>query len=259
MFRYELDVKNFIASMSDIEKRSLPLAAARALNVTMFAVRDDWRKEMSRVFDRPTPFTLASVRFNSATKEHLVAEVYIRDEAGKGTPPSKYLQPEVAGGFRHRKASEIALNTKFGFRKFYVPGHGVALDQYGNISAGLIVKILSQLQASRNVDARETVLKRGRRLKRQRRKGGGGSYFMLSRDRGKLKAGVVYERVAGAEIGETGPHLTSRVRSILYGISTPPQYRSLFHSEQIARDQFNRTFPQEFIDQLKVAILTGRR
>jgi hypothetical protein len=202
-----------------------PKAVSDLLNVSAFEVRAEWQKRIPQVFDRPTSLTKNAPLYTKSTPQHLVATVFIRDEATKGTPPSKYLRPQVFGGVRARKGSEKALRARTTFPSFWVPGKEAPLDQYGNVPGSLIGKILSQLGATRVSDQRESAVKRGRRLKRERKHGGQGNYFTLPRRRGKLLPGVVYERITSRGI-ESGRD--SQVRAVLFGVPRPPRYSKRF-------------------------------
>ena len=65
--------------------------------------------EMSKVFDRPTPYIQKSILYKKSNKHNLTAEVYIRDEAVKAVAPNKILQVEIEGGSRQLKRFEKAL------------------------------------------------------------------------------------------------------------------------------------------------------
>jgi hypothetical protein len=52
--------------------------------------------EMPFAFDRPTPYTLGSLYLSPATKAIPVAKVWLKDDAGKGTPAAKYLFPRLS-------------------------------------------------------------------------------------------------------------------------------------------------------------------
>lgn len=128
--------------------RKIKRATVLALTRTAVHVKSAVRAEMPKVFDRPTPWTLNSLfvapaRFNQAVPE---SKVWIRDDTGgKGTPATKYLLPEIEGGRRGNKRSEVELQ-RAGFMRAdqqTVPGSGATLDAYGNVSRGLIVRLLS--------------------------------------------------------------------------------------------------------------------
>jgi hypothetical protein len=73
----------------------------------------------------------------------------------KGTPASKFLAPEIYGGQRGQKRSERALTRyappdvkrAMGNRGYWVPGPGLTLNAYGNVSGSTMVQILSDLKA----------------------------------------------------------------------------------------------------------------
>lgn len=254
-FRTEIDVGQFGRFVKDIDKRQLPFAVSKALNATAFLIRKDWQAEMPRVFDRPERLTVNAVLFKKSTKTKLFADVFIRDEATKGTPPSKYLLPEAEGGQRRQKGFERALSSKNPrARRFYVPGRGLksTLDKSGNVPRRIYGKILSQLQARGGDQSQnESVRKRASRLRRGRKKGGGGSFFILPVNRGRLKAGVIYERI--------GTGFGSAVRSVLFPVDQPPRYRVRFNARAITLRSYNKHFPLELRKSVELALRTARR
>lgn len=128
-------------------------AAAVALTRTAASAAFALRKEMPDIFDRPTSFTAKSLLYRKADAASLRASVFIRDEAAKGTPPSKYLAPEILGGPRGDKRSERSLKAAGIMQagQSLVPGRGMALDRYGNIPGPMMVLILSMLRAFNEV------------------------------------------------------------------------------------------------------------
>lgn len=241
MFRVDIDTRQAVIRARGFEG-SLPVYIAQALNFTAFDTRDALQADMQQAFDRPTQFTLRSPLVKQATQANLVSEVFIRNEASGGTPPSVYLLPEAQGGAREQKPFEFtaqAIRPTLG-RKFYVPGKGAKLDPQGNIPSGVIKKIMSQLQISERFaghTSNESTTTRRRRLSRQRKKGGGGSYFILDKKRGKLLPGVVYERI--------GTGFGSAVRSVLFGVDSAPRYRQRFDILKQGAEIFSRTFPEK--------------
>jgi len=243
MFKYEMDTRQFTQSMTALERTKLPVITAFALNEAAWAVRQGWREEMNRVFDRPTPLTLNAVLFRKATKHKLVAEVFIRNEASKGTPPSKYLYPEVTGGPRGQKAFERRLEQHPRGRSFYVPGRQAPRDAYGNVPARVISQILSQLAVRQGAYQNETQVSRARAQRRQQRRGGGGRYFIAKPGRRGVKPGAVYERI------ETG--FGSAIRTVLFPLHVAPTYRPRFNATQVARVLMNKHFKKEFINAMQ--------
>lgn len=202
LLKIEVDADDMLGrQFSAIERDNLPFAIVQASNKTAFEVREAWKREAMRLFDRPSPLTVNAALYTKATKQRLYAEIFLRDEASKGTPPARYLAAQVLGGPRRPKAFErLLMSAELMPRdSFAVPGRGAQLDQYGNVGSGQIRKILSQLRAGLDAGytSNETDAGRARRLKRQRTRGGGGSYFALPQRRGRLPAGI-YERIESA-------------------------------------------------------------
>lgn len=81
-------------------------AASKALNDVAFGIRKTMQDEMKRVFDRPTPYIINSVRVTQATPEKLEATIKPTYMGGKGVDPQKILSAEVNGGARRDKKSE---------------------------------------------------------------------------------------------------------------------------------------------------------
>lgn len=250
MYKIEINVDRLIEKLGTIERSLVPRVYVQAANATAFQVRDRWKTRIGEVFDRPVPLTRNAALYKRATPATLTAEIFIRDEASKGTPPVKYLFPQEEGVARRQKRFERKLERHPRARKFYVPGRQADLDAHGNLPRQLYTKIFAQLQAAENVSgfsANESAAGRRRRLARQRRKGGGGSYFILPANRGKLKAGVVYERINDLAISDAGKaRATSQVRAILFPVNRAPTYTRRLQAVAIARDIVAARFPKNF-------------
>jgi len=240
LIRAEVDVDGeFVRSMSAFEKRQVPFAAMQAINATAFETRQRWAEIMPRIFDRPTSLTLKAVLYTKATLARLFAEVFIRDEAFKGTAPAKYLRAQVEGGERRPKGIERQLNAAglLPAGMFVVPGQGASLDAHGNLPLSQLNAIKAQIGAHADPTSNESSVSRARRKKRQAKQGRrGGNYFALSRAHGKLAPGI-YERVT------TG--FGSAVRSVLFFVKKV-QYRKRFDIFGIARKVYDRRFPDNF-------------
>lgn len=164
--------------VADLKRKgdAVPFAVVVALTRTAKAAQAEIKREMQRVFDRPTRYTLNAVAIKPATRERLQASVYLRDDYQGGTNPSNYLDPQIVGGTRKRKAMERALERLLVVPSgwYLVPGSAARLDAYGNWSAGEIRQVLSWFNAaemtsgySANLSpARRAKLKRGTRARR---------------------------------------------------------------------------------------------
>lgn len=138
----------------DAHEKAAGFAEVVALTRTARATAQFARDEATRVFDRPRPFTVNSPYWRPAAADRKVFEVGIKDFAGKGTPASKYLRPQIEGGQRRQKRSEVAIIRSgryadaLGNRAYWVPAPGLKLDRYGNVPASMIVRILSDIMAA---------------------------------------------------------------------------------------------------------------
>jgi hypothetical protein len=161
-FSVDLDISGTVKLTNAIAKQ-IPLAMAKALTLTAIQAQSDIVQAMTQVFDRPTPHTLNSTYVIPATKDRLESFVQLKDSAAKGTPSIKFLDPEVFGGERNRKRGERALQRMGALASgsFISPGARLKLDQYGNILAGTMTKILSAVQA--NPDYYQNVTQKSRK------------------------------------------------------------------------------------------------
>ncbi|MCH2341471.1 hypothetical protein ACGFZ7_16395 [Pseudomonas sp. NPDC047963] len=169
-------------------------ALADALNHTANQTRPALQVEMASVFDRPTPFTLNAVRVLNAKPSSLEAAVWVKDEkdnASKGQAPEDWVAPQVFGGPRVDKKSELLLRAKgiLPAGKFIVPAAGARLDAYGNISRGQMIQILSGLSAIEG-SAGYTANASGKW--RSFRKGHAKAFFVMRR--GKSPIGIAERR-----------------------------------------------------------------
>lgn len=243
------DLDRMISRLTDLQTKHVPFATARALTWTAQDVKDAERKEIERVFDRPTPWTLNSLFIKPATARQLSALVWLKDEASKGTPAATYLHPEVFGGARVQKRFERALQYAGVLPKgmFAVPGSAAKVDAYGNMSSGQIVQILSQLRAqatagyeSRIGGAAFDKKKVARAVKRQ-----GYRIFALQKRHGKLLPGI-YARYQFA-------HGTS-VKPLMIFVKGAPKYRVRFQFFEVAERVSLARFPLHFQVSLAQAV-----
>lgn len=129
-----------------------PRAAAIALTNTAKRLQGDLKTEMTRTFDRPTPYTMAGLRIKSASPDDLWAAVYLKDKSAtsKGNAAGDYLMPQIEGGIRAAKRSEQHLRNVgiLGPNQCWVPARGGPIDAYGNLRGSELSALLSDLGAS---------------------------------------------------------------------------------------------------------------
>lgn len=247
LVRIAVDADNMLArQFTEIERQNLPFAVMQACNATAFEIRQVWARNASRVFDRPVPMTTKAAQYRKATRAKLFAEVYLRDEAVGGTPPAKYLLPQVEGGQRRKKGFEILLQQRGVMPPgmFAIAGEGAKLDRYGNVSAGQVSKILSQLGARQDSLQNQTEASVKRRGRRKR----GGEFFALQRPHGRLRPGI-YERIGFA--------FGSALRGIFI-FTRAANYRPRYNIFALAQRQWDTLMPYFFNRELAKALQSSR-
>nr|WP_245399675.1 hypothetical protein [Atopomonas sediminilitoris] len=153
-------------------------AVANALNYTAYDLRERLRNEMRAVFDRPTLYTLNSLRVEKATPQSLSARILIPGEASDTKQaPTRWLAPQVYAGDRTDKRSEYHLRQRSILPpgKFMVPGKGVKLDRHGNLPKGTLTQILSGIRAYSDLGYEANAS----RSKRSQAKGNARRFFVL--------------------------------------------------------------------------------
>lgn len=245
MIEVKVDVRGLDviqAKLRGLVDGKIKVAIVAALNDAAYAGAQATKKEMTRVFDRPTPWVLGGVRYVKATKTKLEASIDF-DQWGNKTNVTvgKVLAAEISGGRRKHKRHEIALQ-KAGILPSgmaIVPGPGSLKDQYGNIPGSQIVQIMSWFKSfgEQGYKANST-LKSKAKLGRDKKNGARGfAYFVLRRPHGKLPAGI-YQRFT---LGHG-----SAVRPVMFFVALPNYQRRLdFYgiAQREALSTFNRSLP----------------
>lgn len=106
-------------------------ACAKALTDTVVVVRDAMPNEAAGVFDRPTAFTRQGFYMQRATKDTLQASAGVKDRQ------AQYLSYQVEGGERAPARKALRL-----------PGE-VELNEFGNMPAGLVRKLIERAKAGK--------------------------------------------------------------------------------------------------------------
>ena len=241
-----LDVKGLDQATRDLaerfSERRLNAALATGLTRTALDIREEVKREMRVVLDRPTPYTMNSLFVRPATAQRLAADTYFKDDsAGSGTPATKYMLPQVEGGPRRTKRLEVALQAAGALPQgwFVVPGAGAKIDAFGNVSRGQIIQVLSQLRiqlvagSSRNLpfDARKQITA-------QRK--AGGRFFVIKPGAKGAAPGVYQREFAGSNITPVFIFVkgaTYRKRLDFYGISNRTARERLPRQIQLAIEQ----------------------
>lgn len=228
------------ASLNALVQKQMPFALALAMTNTVKLIRDATINEMKVVFDRPTRYTLNSLFIVPARKGTLIAKVGFKSESHvRGIPPTKFIGPQVFGGPRSLKRSEVALRRRgiLPADRYLVPGTAIRLDSSGNISAGTMTQILSVLKAL--TDPYAHVSARSRLRNRKPRE------YFVGRPGGRPLG--VWERYANG----------TRVRPILMFVRQP-QYAKRLDFFGIANRLTEQQFNVQFEKALRFALETAR-
>jgi hypothetical protein len=134
MIHLSVDSKKVSAMLARYPKEA-GRAAEIALDRTAVNIRDGIKGTMKRVFDRPTTFTLNSLKITYTRNHKLKASVWFKEPERMA---DHYLVPQVEGGKRKFKGFELALD-----RLKFIPGKGARMTRSGNISTGQIRQVLS--------------------------------------------------------------------------------------------------------------------
>ena len=257
----------FGRGLTDLERTQLPFAIMQTVNRVAWIARQEWEKKADQVFDRPTAMTRRAVQYQKATKRRLYAEVKLRDEAFKGTPPSRYLSPQVQGGMRNVKRFERLLQHAgiMPAGSFAMPGSGFPLDGYGNMRGGVITRMLSQLRAQndplqntpkpkrqvasgtrRKYEKKTTHERAGLKVpKRTPRKKQ--QFFAIKQKHGKLLAGV-YERIQFGHGSAVRPYII---------FARQPAYTQRYNIFDYAGEVFDREMPTIALEELSKAVASA--
>jgi hypothetical protein len=138
-------VKSMLASFPKQASRALEMA----IDKTAFKVKERVVGEMKKVFDKPTPWTLNSLKVTKTKGHNMTAIIGFKEPDRKGVPLTEhYLVSEVVGGARRKKGLEIALGAKFGGDVgSLIPAPGSKRNAYGNVTGQSIQNIIASLKS----------------------------------------------------------------------------------------------------------------
>jgi hypothetical protein len=205
----EFDLSEYERFITQLQRDRLPRAAVSSLNDAAFAYRKELQAEMTAKFDRPTPYTLRGFLVDKAgpasgaqlgaapfqrSGSSYVARVYLNPDVNKqGLSRADTIGHQFTGADPKFTGFERALR-RIGVLLpgwHVVPGTGVKLNAYGNVSQGLIVQLISYFSAfgEQGYKANATDKSRARRAKKKRINGGltiNGIEYFISRGRGEF-------------------------------------------------------------------------
>lgn len=201
------------SKFAEIGKSILPEVSRLALNDMAFEVHAENKNLMRRVFENPTPFTLNAFWVRKATLDDLTATVE-RKTLARGR---HYLEVQSEGGQRGNTGYERKLKSRLkyeGLIHAVVPTKALRRNRYGNVSAGMMNRILSSVQAQDDRAANTTARSRARAGARR------AEYFVPKVD-SSLSAGI-WERRG------------RKIRKVLAFSQAVPSYQERYPMEKHA-------------------------
>ncbi|WLH04833.1 hypothetical protein [Pseudomonas lurida] len=229
MFKLDMSLDAFpvSAGMRELEKKHIPFVMARTATLLAQRVKKGTITVMQKRLDRPTPTTLNSLFVKMATKAR-AAEVYFKDSWASGIPADTYLQQAVSGGLRPHKRFEKSLIARGIMRsgQYAVPTTAF-MNQYGNVSRGTMLKILSGLGAAESTRGYQA---NASGSARSRRKGNAHRFFSGDVDGTQ----GVWERKPMA--------MGDAVRPVFIFSDSAPKYRTIFPFFKIGQNIVNANY-----------------
>jgi hypothetical protein len=144
----KVDIRhNFPAVIAAVDQVQVGSRSAvrEALNRSTDQAKEDVKREMRRVFDRPTAHTMNSLWTRYASTSKLEVTLWFKDRTHDRD--DQWAMPQIAGGPRRLKPMEVRLQ-RVGIIPagwYVVPGAAAPLDGYGNVIRGEISRILNVL------------------------------------------------------------------------------------------------------------------
>ncbi|MDT9633188.1 hypothetical protein F6S08_18400 [Pseudomonas sp. JV449] len=229
MFKVDMSLDAFpvSAGMRELEKKHIPFVMARTATLLAQRVKKGTITVMQKRLDRPTPTTLNSLFVKMATKAR-AAEVYFKDSWASGIPADTYLQQAVSGGLRPHKRFEKSLIARGIMRsgQFAVPTTAF-MNQYGNVSRGTMMKILSGLGAAESTRGYQA---NASGSAKSRRKGNAHRFFSGDVDGTQ----GVWERKSMG--------MGDAVRPVFIFADSAPRYRTIFPFFKIGQNIVNANY-----------------
>lgn len=224
--KVRVNTKAFASSLVRT-KGNMRFAMVVSMTRSAKATRDDLKTAMPTVFDRPTRFTRNSLEARPARKDNLRAAVGLKYFFGGGGD-YHYLTPQAFGGQRKPKPYEKRLFATgiLPAGMYTVPGAGARLNSFGNITAGQIKAMLSDLGASSDWTQNRTTRSTKRNKSYARRR-----WFVVREGQG-LAPGIWIRQ-------------GRKIRPYLLFVSRT-QYRKRWHFFTLGRKYFGRHMQDEY-------------
>ena len=271
MIAIQVDSKSVVEGLVGMQ-RQIPFAMSKGINAIASGLKGHVVGLLPSIIDRPTKYTLNSLKVTPSDKRKLVAVVGFKVPAGRS---SHYLEPIIKGGPRHKKAFELALGGSF-----LVPGRAAdglgMIDSHGNFKRSEIQRIMSwfgRSQRTSGYTANMTAATRAKRMKLGRYENGrklnkrqlakdpsrgyltiGGYQYFISLGRGAGALGQ--QHLAKGIWRKSGTHGVKAMPVLM--ASKAPQYRKQFDFYGIAQQYVNANGKRLMAEAVAYTIRTAR-
>lgn len=237
-------VEEFSKALRVLGSQQVPFAFALMATRLAMLVKQGELSVLRARLDRPTATTMNSLYVKAAKKGNPEARTFFKDAWTSGVPADTYLQQAVKGGRRPHKRFEKALIAKGLMQpgQYAIPAPS-ALNQFGNVPRGTIMKVLSGLGAAETVSG---VQANATGSKRSKRKGNADKYFAGEVDGTQ----GIWERKKTA-FGDA-------VRPVFIFSDSEPEYRVIVPFYKIADNIVKANREREFASAMDQALSTAR-
>lgn len=215
-------------------EKSIDRATDAAFTKLAFDLRGEQQQVMRATFKSVNNYTLGAIRARTpkAAGSYTQAGVYFIEQGARGREAHKYLTPNIKGGKRRYKPSEVAL-----FKKGYLPSGYYTAKAEGStmINGGQYQRMLSQLQAQKKGSMNETAKSKGK-------KKSGGRFFVLYN---------------GEQPVAIAQRFGNSINIELTVGTTVPNYRPIYKFYETSYSFTQREFPKRFGQQMKRYVGVG--
>lgn len=192
----EVDVASFRRNLAGFSDRRIAAAISTALTRTAWELREDWNKQLRSNLQQPTPYTMRSVKVQTATAQKLEAATFVSQQGRPGeVVPAEYLGTQERGGDRNLRKFERALVAKGAMPSGHraLPGQYAKIDGFGNVTRSQIVQVLNQIAGADVSVGYRRVIGKTEAKRAQAARRSGRLYVAIPKKIGQLEAGI-YER-----------------------------------------------------------------
>lgn len=251
----KIDIRSNLPQLAAALKQApgqVQFAVSLAINNTAVAAQKAVQQEMRRVFDRPTPWFINSLRVERGNKSKPAATVGFKAGSATSWEEGHMVKPHIGGGRRESKMMELRLQRAGLMPAGWsvVPGEGAKLDAYGNISRGQISLLLNVLGTYTEAGYNKANAATRAKLAKGTRKRYGVVYWVnpVGGPRGRHLQPGVYQRVA-TPFGSSLKPILIFVRSA--------SYRQRLDFDGIVRRTVADRLPDEFDAAFERAVNTA--